>query len=99
MNMPFSEMEQHAGQAVAMLKMLANKHRLLLLCILQSGEKSVSELNALVTIPQSTLSQHLAFLRRENLVCTRRDAQTIYYSLADKKVIPIISLLHQLYCQ
>ncbi len=99
MNMPFSEMEQHAGQAVAMLKMLANKHRLLLLCILQSGEKSVSELNALVTIPQSTLSQHLAFLRRENLVCTRRDAQTIYYSLADKKVIPIVSLLHQLYCQ
>ncbi|MCC2604304.1 ArsR/SmtB family transcription factor [Planctobacterium marinum] len=97
--MPFSEMEQHAGQAVAMLKMLANKHRLLLLCILQSGEKSVSELNALVTIPQSTLSQHLAFLRRENLVCTRRDAQTIYYSLADKKVIPIVSLLHQLYCQ
>lgn len=99
MTSDFTDMEQNAEQAVTMLKMLANKHRLMLLCILQDGEKSVSELNVLVAIPQSTLSQHLAFLRREKLVKTRRDAQTIYYSLADKKVIPIISLLHELYCQ
>lgn len=96
--MEFSELEQNAEEAVTMLKMLANKHRLMLLCLLQSGEKSVSELNAQIKIPQSTLSQHLAFLRREKLVVSRRVAQTIYYSLQDKKVLPIISLLHQLYC-
>ena len=94
----FSQMEQNAGRAVALLKMLANKHRLIILCILQAGEKSVSELNELVPIPQSTLSQHLAFLRRENIVQTRRSAQVIYYSLLDKNVIPVISLLYQLYC-
>jgi DNA-binding transcriptional ArsR family regulator len=95
----FSDMEANASQAVSLLKMLANKHRLILLCILQAGEKSVSELNDLVPIPQSTLSQHLAFLRRENIVQTRREAQTIYYSILDKNVKPMIELLYGLYCQ
>lgn len=94
----FKDMEQNAEQAVILLKMLANKHRLMLLCLLQAGEKSVSELNAQVPIPQSTLSQHLSFLRREKLVETRRDAQTIYYSLPDNNVIPVINLLYELYC-
>lgn len=95
----FIQMEQNAESAISLLKMLANKHRLILLCILRSGEKSVSQLNELVPIPQSTLSQHLAFLRREKLVQTRREAQTIYYSLLDEKIIPVIGLLYQLYCQ
>lgn len=94
-----SEMEANAARAVTMLKMLANKHRLILLCFLQEKEMSVSQLNELIPIPQSTLSQHLAFLRRENVVKTRRDAQTIYYSLHDKNVAPIISVLYELYCK
>lgn len=93
------EMEVNAAKAVTMLKMLANKHRLILLCFLQEKEMSVSELNTLIPIPQSTLSQHLAFLRRENIVKTRREAQTIYYSLQDKNVAPIISVLYELYCK
>lgn len=98
-NNQFTELEENASRAVVLLKMLANKHRLILLCILQTGEKSVSQLNELVPIPQSTLSQHLAFLRREKVVETRRDAQTIYYRLLDKNVIPIIDVLYELYCQ
>lgn len=94
----FGALEENASKAVVLLKMLANKHRLILLCILQSGEKSVSQLNEQIPIPQSTLSQHLAFLRRENIVACRREAQTIYYSLLDKNVIPVIEVLYGIYC-
>ena len=91
-------LEHNAEQAVTMLKMLANKHRLMLLCLLQAGEQSVSQLNQQVVIPQSTLSQHLAFLRQTNLVSTRRQGQTIFYALKDPNVTPIIAVLQQLYC-
>lgn len=94
-----NEMEANAARAVTMLKMLANKHRLVLLCFLSEKEMSVGQLNELIPIPQSTLSQHLAFLRRENIVKTRREAQTIYYSLQDQNVAPIISVLYELYCK
>ncbi len=70
------------GEAARLLKALANEKRLLLLCKLVEGERSVSELNASVDRSQSALSQHLAVLRSDKLVSTRREAQTIYYSLA-----------------
>ncbi|GAC32857.1 ArsR/SmtB family transcription factor [Paraglaciecola polaris] len=92
------DMHDNADKAAALLKAMANPHRLLLLCLLNDGEMSVSELNQQVTIPQSSLSQHLAALRRENLVLTRRDAQTIFYTLASAEVKAIITTLYDLYC-
>ena len=96
--MTLEDMRNNADKAAALLKAMANQHRLLLLCLLNNGEMSVSEFNQQVSIPQSSLSQHLAALRRENLVVTRRDAQTIYYSLASEEVKAIINTLYQLYC-
>jgi DNA-binding transcriptional ArsR family regulator len=96
--MTLDDMRENAEKAATLLKAMANQHRLLLLCLLNNGEMSVSELNQQVTIPQSSLSQHLAALRRENLVVTRRDAQTIYYSLASEEVKTIIDTLYTLYC-
>ncbi len=93
-----ADMQANAEQAADLLKAMANKHRLLILCMLNNRELSVSELNEEVDIPQSTLSQHLSVLRRDGLVKTRREAQTIYYSLSSDEVITVISTLYQLYC-
>jgi DNA-binding transcriptional ArsR family regulator len=93
------EMQASAEQAAILLKAMANKHRLLLLCLLNQGELSVTELKSELNIPQSTLSQHLSVLRQDALVKTRRDAQTIYYRLASKEVESIIATLYQLYCE
>lgn len=71
-----------AERASAVLKAMGNRHRLMILCHLKNGEASVSELEGIVDLSQSALSQHLAKLRNEHLVKTRRRAQTIYYSLA-----------------
>ena len=95
----YSQLEASAGQAVDLLKAMGNKHRLMILCALQEGELSVTELNALFPMPQSSLSQHLAWLRKQGYVKTRRQAQTIYYSLDSSEVIAVISVLHRLYCQ
>ena len=94
----YSQMQANAEQAVNLLKAMGNQHRLMILCALQEGELSVSELNALFPIPQSSLSQHLSWLRREKFVTTRRQAQTIYYTLNSPEVIEIIAVLHRLYC-
>ena len=80
------------------MKALGHEARLVVLCNLASGERSVSELNELVPLSQSALSQQLARLRRDGLVETRRDAQTIYYSLRPGPADKIIHLLHELYC-
>lgn len=87
-----------ASEASRILRSLANEDRLLLLCQLSQGEKSVSELEALVSIYQPTLSQQLGVLRSEGLVSTRRDGKRIYYSIADEKILNILSLLYTLYC-
>lgn len=87
-----------AGKASELMKTLGHKDRLMVLCHLTSGEKSVGELAALLDIPQSPLSQHLARMRKEQLVKTRREAQTIYYSIARKDAARIVALLHELYC-
>lgn len=93
-----SAMQKHAGEAAQLLKMMANEKRLLILCTLLDNELSVSELNARVDLSQSALSQHLATLRKESLVQTRRQAQTIFYSLKGDKAQQVIALLHSLYC-
>ena len=91
-------MRGNADQAARLLKTLANRNRLLLLCTLAEGEVSVSELNARINLSQSALSQHLAVLRHQGLVCTRREAQVIFYSLANSDALPIIRTLHDIYC-
>lgn len=91
-------MAEHAHDAAQLLKTLANENRLLILCKLAEGELSVGELNARVPLSQSALSQHLSVLRREGLVSTRREAQTIYYSLADGPAMDVINTLHGIYC-
>ncbi len=91
-------MRRHTGEAVRLLKVLANERRLMILCLLAEGEFSVSEINERIDLSQSALSQHLALLRADELVHTRRHAQTIYYRLADGPAFAIINLLHDLYC-
>jgi DNA-binding transcriptional ArsR family regulator len=93
-----SAMRKHSGAAARLMRSLANRQRLLVLCALTEGELSVSELNRRVTLSQSALSQHLAVLRSEQLVSTRRDAQTIYYSLADGPAVRVLQLLHDEFC-
>lgn len=91
-------MAAHAHDAAQLLKALANEHRLLILCRLAEGEHSVGELNARVPLSQSSLSQHLSVLRRDGLVATRREAQTIYYSLTAGPAMNVINTLHDIYC-
>jgi len=92
-------MHAKAGTAANMLKHLANPSRLMVLCELGQGERSVGELEDMVGLSQSALSQHLAKLRAARLVSTRRESQTIYYSLADAGVTKIIGALYDLYCR
>lgn len=91
-------MRAHAGEAARLLKALGNEKRLLLLCLLVDREQSVGELNARVALSQSALSQHLALLREDGLVQTRRDGQTIYYSLVPGPAQRILDTLHGIYC-
>ena len=91
-------MQTNAFAAAAFLKILANDRRLMILCELLKGERSVGELEEIVSLSQSALSQHLARLRRSHLVKTRRESQTIYYSIADPGVKKIIGALYDLYC-
>lgn len=91
--------ERQAGEAVALLKAMANEQRLLVMCYLASdGELSVGELAARLPISQSALSQHLARLREQGLLATRKEAQTVFYSVCDPKAAQILSLLHDLFC-
>ena len=91
-------MRDHADSAARLLKALANEKRLMILCLLAEGEHSVGELNALLDLSQSALSQHLAVLREEALVDTRREAQTIIYSLSPGPAFQVIQTLHGIYC-
>ena len=91
-------MSRKAEDAAALLRALAHGARLKVLCELSGGERRVGELVRASGLSQSALSQHLARLREEGLVTTRRDAQTIFYSLADAKVRQVVRLLFELYC-
>jgi ArsR family transcriptional regulator, virulence genes transcriptional regulator len=91
-------MQGHAADATRLLKALANSSRLMVLCSLTQGELTVGQINERVPLSQSALSQHLAVLRRDGLVRTRRAAQTIYYRLAPGPAGRIIETLHEIYC-
>ncbi|MFW2541081.1 ArsR/SmtB family transcription factor [Primorskyibacter sp. 2E107] len=91
-------MAANAANAAAFLKTLAHEGRLMILCHLGSGEKSVGELEELLGIRQAAVSQMLARLREEGLAVTRREGKTIYYSLANENTSRVIGLLYELFC-
>lgn len=92
------QMQAQAEQAADLLKALSNAQRLRVMCLLIDGEKTVGEINACIDLSQSALSQHLAVLRESQLVCTRRESQNVYYSVAPGPVFKIIQVLHDIYC-
>ena len=88
----------NAVRATDLLKAMANPSRLMILCHLAEGEKSVGEMESVIGLSQSGLSQHLAVLRRKRIVATRREAQSIFYSLASKEVEEIMASLYRIFC-
>jgi DNA-binding transcriptional ArsR family regulator len=98
MKIQAEQMRQSAGAAEAMLKALANRNRLMLLCQLIEGERSVGELAEFLELRDSTVSQHLALLRKDGSVSTRREGQTIWYALASEPVRKLVETLYQIYC-
>lgn len=92
-----AELEASAASAARLMKLLASEQRLILLCRLGDGECSVGDLAEHVGLAQSAASQHLAKLRAEGLVATRREAQTIYYRLVDPAAVRVIALLCDIY--
>jgi len=91
-------MAQSAARASSLMKTLGHKDRLMILCHLANGEKSVGQIADLLEISQSPLSQHLSRMRKEGLVDTRREAQTIYYSLKSGEASRIVEVLYELFC-
>jgi DNA-binding transcriptional ArsR family regulator len=98
MKMNVEIMEAAADRASELLKALANRHRLLIVCQLIDGERSVGDLAEFLGLRDSTVSQHLALLRKDGLVSARRDAQTIYYSIASDPAREILTALYRVYC-
>lgn len=93
------EMSSRAEAAAAMMKALSHEGRLMILCHLSSGEKTVTELEERLATRQSAVSQQLARLRHEGLVACRRDGKSIFYSLSDPKAAQLIALVYELYCK
>lgn len=93
------DLAPNAEEAAAFLKALGHQGRLMILCHLNGGERSVTELEQLLSLRQAAVSQQLSRLRMEGLVKTRRDGKTIYYSLADQKAERVIALLYDLFCE
>jgi DNA-binding transcriptional ArsR family regulator len=98
MKIDIEVMEAAADQASELLKALSNRHRLLIVCQLIDGERSVGDLAGFLGLRDSTVSQHLALLRKDGLVSARRDAQTIYYSIASEPARAILTALFRVYC-
>ena len=98
MKLNLDVMEAAADSASDLLKALANRHRLLIVCQLIDGERSVGDLAEFLGLRDSTVSQHLALLRKDGLVSARRDAQTIYYSIASDPARAILTTLYRVYC-
>jgi DNA-binding transcriptional ArsR family regulator len=94
-----TEMADNARAAAALLKQLSNQHRLLILCLLMDTELSVGDIHKQTDLSQSSLSKHLGSLRDAGLVKTRRESQSIYYSLDGEEAIQIIEVLHKIYCK
>ncbi|MEE8187733.1 MAG: metalloregulator ArsR/SmtB family transcription factor [Kiloniellales bacterium] len=96
--MRYDQIQRSTRRASVLLKAMCNERRLVILCHISDGEHSVGDLCRLVGLSQSALSQHLAKLRRDGLVRTRRSAQTVYYSVSGPEVRRILETLHDLYC-
>lgn len=94
-----SDMEQSAETVSALLKILSNSNRLMILCLLVESERSVNNLCELVGMKPAAMSQQLSILRREGIVVGRRDAQSIYYSIQDVKLKKLMDFLYKNYCQ
>ena len=94
-----AELYDMAEQAVVLLKAMANEWRLMILCQLAEGERTVSELQAVLGLSQSALSQHLAVLRREKIVKARKHAQSVSYSLAGDEAPRVMHTLHDVFCE
>jgi DNA-binding transcriptional ArsR family regulator len=99
MKIDIAAMESAADQASDLLKSLSNRHRLLIICQLIDGERSVGDLAEFLKLRDSTVSQHLALLRKDGLVSARRDAQTIYYSITSDPAREFLKTLYQVYCK
>ncbi|MBL4618318.1 MAG: metalloregulator ArsR/SmtB family transcription factor [Robiginitomaculum sp.] len=97
-NTALQDIEQNVDQASALLQAMSNPKRLLVLCILAEDEQSVGALAKQVGLSQSALSQHLARLRDDGFVSTRREAQTVYYSVSGTEVKAVLGALHGIYC-
>lgn len=97
--MDVAKLQVSAKRASTLLKALGNEHRLMILCRLIDQERSVGELVRAVGLSQSALSQHLARLRRDGVVKTRREAQTIWYSIASAEATEVLRTLYELYCE
>lgn len=87
-----------AAEAARLLRVLSNRHRLMLVCLLVGGEKTVGELNRSLPLSQSALSQHLAVLRGQGVVSARRAGQNVHYGLASEPARRIVATLHELFC-
>jgi ArsR family transcriptional regulator, virulence genes transcriptional regulator len=98
MNFDIDIMEMAADQASDLLKALSNRHRLLIICQLVDDERSVGDLAEFLGLRDSTVSQHLALLRKDGLVTARRDGQTIYYSITSEPAREILKTLYRVYC-
>ncbi len=96
--MNIQDLNARSEEASRLLALLANPHRLRILCALLDGERTVAALEKVVDLSQSALSQHLAKLREGALVATRREAQSIYYSIADQKAARLLEVMAELYC-
>lgn len=96
-NVPFQELCENAGHASTLLKAIGNERRLRILCHLSRGEHAVGELEPLVGLSQSALSQHLARLREDGLVATRRCAQTVFYGLKGDAAVTVMKALESLF--
>ena len=93
-----TELHDMATHACELLKAMANEWRLMILCQLSEGEKTVSELQGMLGLSQSALSQHLAVLRREKIVKSRKHAQSVSYSLSGDEATRVMETLHDLFC-
>lgn len=97
--MNIDDIQQSAGEAAEFLRSLANEKRLMIVCQLIAGEKSVGELCEALDVRQSTMSQQLALLRMEGIVKPRKEAQTVYYSLANEGAKRVVEVLHGMFCE
>ena len=98
MKIDLAQMQDSAAEAEELLKAMANRHRLVILCQLIDGERSVGELASILELRDANVSQHLALLRKDGLVSTRREGQTIWYSIASEPARKLIETLYQTFC-